>query len=503
MEAFKDYVCSNSLAYAKFLKHFVGDTIVMEFDPSAHLTTFTVETPDTVWIKERPKKNPKLGKHYLLSNAYKGVMSDKNNFFTPATAVNGKPFAVYSVEAVSDYRIDCKLRLLDLETLNIVNFVLYESFPESFQFTSAKTQRMVKSMEGQKVYYCPDLPYYSGTRTPTFTECTYLNGDFYFEVTKAKGYSHYDLTPHAQMRVQDADGTVYSFSPLMESLSTRPVILSQSEYDSNFKPQTIESEVDFSVLQDNIDLPISGIAILAQTSSYAPVYQTIDPTASYNSAPAHLSSELILIGDKVSIGGKDYYKACYNGKAFFIQTDNVTLLPGSEAQIDSVVSCPKEVRYSFFKKVHWMNKQLYVDNLKDGIDAVNSYAKYGLAIPKWGVYDVSEYTDGTGIRFTFYNPTQKTVKYVTVTFQGYNAVDDPVGSSITRKCIGPIKPDETGTYDYDYAWHTDIVEYAKIKSIIVQYMDGTSKTISNPKSIMFNEKLQDFFYSTDPVEDLD
>jgi hypothetical protein len=168
-----------------------------------------------------------------------------------------------------------------------------------------------------------------------------------------------------------------------------------------------------------------------------------------------------------------------------------------------VVSCPKEVRYSFFKKVHWMNKQLYVDNLKDGIDAVNSYAKYGLAIPKWGVYDVSEYTDGTGIRFTFYNPTQKTVKYVTVTFQGYNAVDDPVGSSITRKCIGPIKPDETGTYDYDYAWHTDIVEYAKIKSIIVQYMDGTSKTISNPKSIMFNEKLQDFFYSTDPVEDLD
>lgn len=45
------------------------------------------------------------------------------------------------------------------------------------------------------------------------------------------------------------------------------------------------------------------------------------------------------------------------------------------------------------------------------------------------VYDESEYTDGTGYRFEIYNGYDKTIKYVTITFKGMNAVDDPVRSS--------------------------------------------------------------------------
>jgi hypothetical protein len=503
MEPFKNYelIGTTSLEYNNYLKKFVGDTIVMQFDTSASLEAFSVENPDTVWIKKRPKKNPELGKHYILNKAYKGVqVNDK--FVTPATAINGKPFAVYSVTPQSSYGRNVNIKLVDLENLDMVNFHLYESFPETFTFTSAKTQRLIRSLEGQKVYYCNDFPTYS-ISAPEFTECTYLNGDFHFELTKSSGtYSHSELNAFAQIRVQDASGTVHAFSPIKSTSYQRQVILSENEYDSKFKLQTIETKVDFSIFDEELDFPFSFVTIFGKPTYGASVSQTIDPAASYKGSSTYLDPRYtICIGDKVSIGEREYYKACLNGKAFYIGTKSVDLTPKSQAQLDSLMTCSPELRAKFFKRLHALNFQDYVENLDNGVKALESYAQYGLAIPNWSVYDMSEYTDGTGIKFSFLNPTKKVIKYITINFQGYNAVDDPVGKTLTKRCVGPIEPDETGTYEFDYAWFTDVVEYAKIKSILVQYKDGTSKTISNPKSIMFGSDLQNFFYSSDPVSD--
>lgn len=100
------------------------------------------------------------------------------------------------------------------------------------------------------------------------------------------------------------------------------------------------------------------------------------------------------------------------------------------------------------------------------------------------------------MKFEFYNPTKKTIKYITINFVGYNAVDDPVstyeGSTLTRKCIGPIEPKDQATYEFEYVWFTDIVEYAKIKSILVQYKDGTSKRINNASNIVWSDELNSF-----------
>ena len=115
---------------------------------------------------------------------------------------------------------------------------------------------------------------------------------------------------------------------------------------------------------------------------------------------------------------------------------------------------------------------------------------------------MSDYTEGTGIEIFFYNPTKQDIKYITITFQGYNAVDDPVGRPVTRKCIGPIAPDASVSYDFDYVWLTDIIDYAKIKSIVVQYRNGSTKTIYNPQSVMFSPELRDFFFMSNPVRDL-
>lgn len=117
----------------------------------------------------------------------------------------------------------------------------------------------------------------------------------------------------------------------------------------------------------------------------------------------------------------------------------------------------------------------------------------GISVFECVAVDASEYTEGTGVDFTFYNPTKKVVKYVHATVVGMNPVDDPVieggKTSHTLKCIGPINPGETGSYSFEYVWFTDIVERVKLNSVKVQYMDGTEKIISKPSEVIIPKEL--------------
>ena len=117
----------------------------------------------------------------------------------------------------------------------------------------------------------------------------------------------------------------------------------------------------------------------------------------------------------------------------------------------------------------------------------------GLGVFDCKAFDASEYTDGTGMEMTFYNPTKKIIKYVHATVVGYNAVNDPViesgKTSHTLKCIGPIDPGDSGTYNFEYVWFTDVVETAKLTLIKVQYMDGTEKIISKPSEVIIPQEL--------------
>jgi hypothetical protein len=124
---------------------------------------------------------------------------------------------------------------------------------------------------------------------------------------------------------------------------------------------------------------------------------------------------------------------------------------------------------------------------------IDKAALKGICIYESKPFDVSEYTDGTGMEMTFYNPTKKEIKYIHATVVGYNAVKDPVielgKTSHTLKCIGPMPPNDHGTYKFDYVWHSDLVETAKVTTIKVQYMDGTEKVIAKPSEVVIPRDL--------------
>lgn len=60
-----------------------------------------------------------------------------------------------------------------------------------------------------------------------------------------------------------------------------------------------------------------------------------------------------------------------------------------------------------------------------------------------------------------------------------------------KKCIGPIEPQESGAYKFEYVWHTDIVEYSKLLSVKIQFMDNTIRTVQNADSFRLPYRIKD------------
>lgn len=141
--------------------------------------------------------------------------------------------------------------------------------------------------------------------------------------------------------------------------------------------------------------------------------------------------------------------------------------------------------------------------LTGAMKALNATAKQGVALLKARIFDVSEYTEGTGFEATVYNSTKKTIKYVTFSVVGLNAVGDPVrdglrGTAVpTLRGIGPIAPGETASYSKDYMWMTDVVESFRVRSIKLEYTDGSSRVVSDANSIRISKEDYEVLISTE------
>lgn len=188
---------------------------------------------------------------------------------------------------------------------------------------------------------------------------------------------------------------------------------------------------------------------------------------------------------------KDYVEALYNGKKINLLPDNVVMKAESEMRLAQMTSESIEV-----SMVQWQEASKDATRMQEQavLEALEKTAKHGLAILRASIYDVSEHTEGTGFKVNVYNSGRKTIKYVTFSVVGLNAVGDPVrdrirqGSVQTLRGIGPIEPDKTASYTKEYMWMTDIVEKFKITSIRLEFMDGSSKSLNDAKAIWLTEQ---------------
>lgn len=206
---------------------------------------------------------------------------------------------------------------------------------------------------------------------------------------------------------------------------------------------------------------------------------------------------LVITGIKDCISEKDnqstkFYEIKFNEKYLFIEVDFLKC----EKDYYQIINNFSEIERNNFRENSAKVADIQrLEKLKKFNEFIKHSTQQGLIVKKWKIIDESEYTDGTSVEIDFINPTKKTIKNIWTTFVGYNAVEDPVidrmkgVKNITVKSIGPIKPDESGVYTYEYVWYTDIVETAKITNIKIQYMDGTFKTITAPDKVIMTDSL--------------
>ncbi len=186
-----------------------------------------------------------------------------------------------------------------------------------------------------------------------------------------------------------------------------------------------------------------------------------------------------------------FYEIINNAKTYFISESKLSIV--GDYTFNEINLLPEQVESKFREHTTFIAKGVYTIQLSKSLTSLNKYKFAGLAIYDWDYYDESEYTEGTSINISVYNPTKKTIKYIWFKFIGYNAVGDKVldiksrSYLATKKAIGPIKPDVISKYAFEYVWFSDLVENVKIVSIKVQYMDGTVKVINKPNSIVISK----------------
>jgi len=191
---------------------------------------------------------------------------------------------------------------------------------------------------------------------------------------------------------------------------------------------------------------------------------------------------------------KTIYEVLYKNKTYYIENDK---LYTKEAYYTQILAMSAEQQEAFRASAKKYSEAIASTQKTKLLKFLDATAPKGLAILKWSFYDESEYTSGTSVKVEVYNPTKKTIKYLHFTFVGFNAVNDKIvdrrkgTSTIQTRAIGPIAPGETGSYNWEYVWFTDLVETARITSVKVQYMDGTTKVIAAPKEIILSGDLYD------------
>lgn len=197
----------------------------------------------------------------------------------------------------------------------------------------------------------------------------------------------------------------------------------------------------------------------------------------------------------------DMAEVYYRGSRYLIRREGLILDNNSTARNDALTDAQVQLLRGEFENDSHI---LWTSLAEDALKAIARTKAHGIAVLNRRVYDESDYTNGTGFRVKVLNTSQKTIKYVAFSIVGYNAVGDPVRDGLKRSTgqtmrgIGPIKPNESASYSFEYIWHTDVVEYVRLTKLKVDYMDGTSNVVAFPeKTVVLDDSVERFLDATE------
>ena len=194
---------------------------------------------------------------------------------------------------------------------------------------------------------------------------------------------------------------------------------------------------------------------------------------------------------RYNINRRTHFEVLFNGEKYFAELDAVFLQDGSLQRLAEVTPEQRDASFS-----QWTNlsKLMTLRQKSNAVKALDATKPSGIALLKTRIFDVSEHTEGTGFSVELYNSGTKTIKYVSFSVIGLNAVKDVVRDPIRRtsaasfRGVGPIEPGGVASYSKDYFWMTDLVESFRIAEIKLEFMDGTSRVLKDAAKLRLDPK---------------
>lgn len=219
-------------------------------------------------------------------------------------------------------------------------------------------------------------------------------------------------------------------------------------------------------------------------------------------------TRVIVLGEhkcksEVASLSKLYYVIAIGSDELFINLTDISVPPAELERLRRLQDGDRDKYVTSAKIVAAATRREELARLEKIIE---SSRKAGITVVQASVAEASEYTEGMNFTVRVFNPTEKVVKYVWFTVIGYNAVNDPVEDGrngepgITVRGIGPIAKDVVKFYQWKYMWHTNIVRSIRISEIKVQYMDNTTRTIRDIKSVTLSRGLANLLEELVPTQ---
>lgn len=247
-------------------------------------------------------------------------------------------------------------------------------------------------------------------------------------------------------------------------------IASDPKCEVNYQTLKIANDSVFYIIGDSVCGP--GIFSNCYVIAYTNGYKYYSPKYQFKNT-AYLDSQIVILKSTSTT-----YKDRINSA--LLEIDSIKKLQAKQDEENVKTQIQKELKE--------------IDSLQKVWDKYMTVLRgKNLVLYNWSWNYPNEYSSFTDVSIEVINPFKQKIKYISFTFQAFNAVDDPVKDGISGatlksvKGIGPIGYGEKGSYKFESVFYSKIISTMRITQIKIQFFDGATKTITNPVSIGVNQ----------------
>lgn len=161
---------------------------------------------------------------------------------------------------------------------------------------------------------------------------------------------------------------------------------------------------------ENVSFTDSTFVLGVVSENYTSICDDVSSYCSCYSKTLNKGTIVVVSGvktcDRSYAAAEHFFEIFYKNKTYYIKRDDLWFSENID-YFSEISRFSEEQMNTFKSKAKFVAAITHHNKLNEALTFLENCKTKGLAIFHWDIYDESEYTDGTGFRIKFYNPTKK------------------------------------------------------------------------------------------------